>query len=313
MDSCSQDTSDSPLPDWSKLDVELNCPRCGYALRLLTLPRCPECGLPFNWQDLAAAERLRRDNPLFEYQWRYRPIRSLVGTIARTLYPPWLWRSVRLEVAPRIGPLLVLALVAGIGSTAVGWSVRYGELYYFNRFIPVPVLPAVLEDFAVQAGLGATIWLTLLVFGKTRACGHLRQAHLLRIVVLAWVGSVIWKRLIQAMSTGLAIGYRDFTGRMLVSDWSYFPWCWRLAEWIGLGTLAWSLCLGLSRYLQLQRGVPIALLTLLLVLFALFVGIVASAVYFYDTLNNPLVGAVRITWPETAALLERIVAWISQS
>ncbi len=161
MASWSPNAGNDALPDWSKLDVELTCPRCGYNLRLLTLPRCPECGLTFDWQELAAAERLRRDNPLFEYQWRYWPVRSLLGTIARTLYPPWLWQSVRLEVEPRIGPLLLLALIVGIGSTAVGWAVRYGELYYYNRFIPMSVLPRLVRDLALQVGLGAAIWLTL--------------------------------------------------------------------------------------------------------------------------------------------------------
>ena len=302
----SQTPLNGALPDWSTLDVDLNCPRCGYNLRLLTVPRCPECGLTFDWRALAAAERLRRDNPLFEYQWRYRPVRSLLGTIVRTLYPPWLWRSVRLEVAPRIGPLLLLALIVGIGSTAVGWAVTYGELYYFNRFVPVPPLPGLVRDLALQAGLGVAIWLTLQVFWQTRARGHVRQSHLVRIVVLACVGLVTWKRLILTVNTGLAIGYLQLTGRGLYRDWSYFGWLWRLAEWIALGTLGWSLCLGLSRYLRVRGGVRLGLLTLAGVFTAVLISVVAIAVYAYDSFMNPWVGVVESAWPETATLIEGI-------
>lgn len=312
MASSSQHLSNNAPPEWSTLDVELTCPRCGYRLRFLTVPRCPECGLTFDWQQLAAAERLRRDNRLFEYQWRHRPVRSLLGTIVRTLCPPWLWRSVRLEVEPRVGPLLVLALFAGMGSTAVGWAVEYGAFFYFNRLTPIPLLPRLVEDLALQAGLGVAIWLTLQVFWQTRAHGHVRQAHLLRIVVLACVGSVIWNRLILTATTGLAIGYRQLTGRMLYQNWSHFQWCWRLAEWIALGTLVWSLCLGLSRYLRVRRGVILGLLTLVVVFTALLISVVATSVYAYDTFANPWVGLVKGAWPDTAALLEWIVVRVFQ-
>jgi len=40
----------SPGPEG--LAEDLPCPRCQYDLRGLTVPRCPECGFTFDWQDL---------------------------------------------------------------------------------------------------------------------------------------------------------------------------------------------------------------------------------------------------------------------
>ena len=34
------------------LDEDLPCPKCGYNLRGLTVPRCPECGFRFEWSDV---------------------------------------------------------------------------------------------------------------------------------------------------------------------------------------------------------------------------------------------------------------------
>jgi len=48
------------LPDFKVLEPpgpeglqhDLPCPRCRYNLRGLTLPRCPECGFEFRWEDI---------------------------------------------------------------------------------------------------------------------------------------------------------------------------------------------------------------------------------------------------------------------
>ncbi len=46
---------DPPLalpPGPEGLAEDLPCPKCQYNLRGLTLPRCPECGFAFDWQNL---------------------------------------------------------------------------------------------------------------------------------------------------------------------------------------------------------------------------------------------------------------------
>jgi hypothetical protein len=42
-----------PPPGREGLDEDVRCPECEYNLRGLTVPRCPECGLPFDWSDIA--------------------------------------------------------------------------------------------------------------------------------------------------------------------------------------------------------------------------------------------------------------------
>jgi hypothetical protein len=119
--------------DQPELTRELRCPRCEYDVRMLPKPRCPECGLEFAWTDILAAAELRQRTPLFEYRWRERPLRSFFGTLVRTLYPPWLWRSVPLELKPRIGPLLLLALVTLAGCAALYGSCEFVVLYSSNK------------------------------------------------------------------------------------------------------------------------------------------------------------------------------------
>jgi DNA-directed RNA polymerase subunit RPC12/RpoP len=52
-------TIDSPDRDTFGSDVA--CPLCGYDLRALTEPRCPECGYAFTWPDLV--DPARRPHP----------------------------------------------------------------------------------------------------------------------------------------------------------------------------------------------------------------------------------------------------------
>ena len=99
--------------DWAEaVPIEkLVCDRCGYHLYGLSKTRCPECGTAFTWKE-ALATYHRNKNPLFEYQWRNRPIRSLLTTWLKTLRPRKFWQSVPIHDPPRVWPL-VFGVVAG--------------------------------------------------------------------------------------------------------------------------------------------------------------------------------------------------------
>ncbi len=141
-------------PDWSVVPFEVGCARCGHDLRGLTQPKCPACGLDFDWAKAVPIEQLicrkcgyhlyglrdtrcpecgesftwkdvlddyhRRQKPLFEYRWRDRPIRSLIYTWRLTLRPWKLWRTIDIYDRPRVGPLLVFLIVATISLMVVG-------------------------------------------------------------------------------------------------------------------------------------------------------------------------------------------------
>jgi hypothetical protein len=87
--------ADAP-PDWPTLSTDLTCPLCGYNLRGLADPRCPECGFAFRWGELLDAKRDRHPW-LFEHGRRpwSPPRRALRLTAWRAGLRPWrFWRDV---------------------------------------------------------------------------------------------------------------------------------------------------------------------------------------------------------------------------
>lgn len=301
----------SSVADRAVVDENVDCPRCGYDLRLLTVPRCPECGLPFAWEQIVASARLRHATPLFEYHWRTRPFRSLLGTAARTLYPPALWRCVPIMLAPRPAPLLVLAFVVGLGTAVVDGVVGYWVFYYFNRLVPTSMVPRVAGELAVLAGLGLLIWLGLLLFWNTRSRGGLHGAHLLRVIVLAWTGFVMWRWLVLTAFEISATGYHYLTRQMLyLTWWPLVRWTPHLAEGGAIAVLVWSLSLGLRRYVGAAAAVCLAGLTTVLAATVLAVSMVGIGVYVYDSLDNPWTRFLQEARPATANWIGEVVLWL---
>ena len=79
-------------PDWDALRDDLACPMCGYNVRGLNEPRCPECGYRFVWADLT--DPARRVHPyLFEHHPE-RNWRSFWQTALGGLRPVGFWTSI---------------------------------------------------------------------------------------------------------------------------------------------------------------------------------------------------------------------------
>ena len=132
-------------PDWENVPFEVGCARCGHDLRGRTEAKCPACGLEFDWAAAVPIEQLkcrhcdyhlyglretrcpecgerftweealaryhRKRIALFEYQWRERPIRSLIGTWFRAMVPGKLWKKVSIHDPPQVGPLWVMIVI----------------------------------------------------------------------------------------------------------------------------------------------------------------------------------------------------------
>ncbi|TWT44661.1 hypothetical protein RAS1_10760 [Phycisphaerae bacterium RAS1] len=98
-------------PNWEAVSFEVRCPRCDYNLMLLTTPRCPECGLTFEWRRMLDQEA-GRSRFLFEHHWRDRPVRSYFGTLWRALRPRSFWRQVALYEKVESGPLWFVFLTS---------------------------------------------------------------------------------------------------------------------------------------------------------------------------------------------------------
>ncbi len=116
--------------------ADLACPLCGYNLRGLTEPRCPECGFRFTWAELRDDQRNRHPY-LWEHArgWRELP-RRFWTTYRRTCRPRQFWSDVSPAQPVHVVRLLAywllttiafgLAPVAGlVGRAAVLFQDRY--------------------------------------------------------------------------------------------------------------------------------------------------------------------------------------------
>src|SRR5689334_20787881 len=124
-------------PDWESAHTpDVPCPLCGYSLRGLAEPRCPECGYrATSWAALIEQNNWRHPF-LFEHNPR-RPIRSFARTLLASLRPIKLFSSVlRAEQRIRSRWLLVYLLlsqaIAVIAMTVVvGWPVYWAWQWWW--------------------------------------------------------------------------------------------------------------------------------------------------------------------------------------
>jgi hypothetical protein len=102
-------------PEWSTHPTDVTCPLCGYNLRGLTEPRCPDCGHQFTWRGLLDESSWRHPY-LFEHHPR-RPIRAFLRTFFASMLPRrFFGLSLRPEHTPRPRMLALfwLALASAI-------------------------------------------------------------------------------------------------------------------------------------------------------------------------------------------------------
>lgn len=174
-------------PDWQSVTDDVACTRCGYNLRGLTQPRCPECGLEFEWADLLDPAR-RRHPYLFEHQARYGRFESFVRTAVGALNPWRFWRTITLQQPCNSRRLwwfwlIVLALYAAVcgGITSLvlsvpGMTTRLGGP---TQIVVALTLPLLLQTSTIGA---------LLVFQQTLSRWRIRSYHVTRTAVYAGVG-----------------------------------------------------------------------------------------------------------------------------
>ena len=102
---------DGDTIDWARVTQEIHCSRCGYNLRGIEWPRCPECGWAFEWEEIFFAER--RPHPyLYEHHIGQDKFRRFRKTLLGALRPIKFWRTMRITHLHRRGPLIGFALRA---------------------------------------------------------------------------------------------------------------------------------------------------------------------------------------------------------
>lgn len=122
--------------NWNEIQDEILCPLCGYNLRQLTEPRCPECGFQFEWNELLDVRR--RKHP---YLYEHHP-ESRMGSYARTvlgaLRPKRFWTALHPGQSASLRRLVVflfvplsLIIVLLLGGLVIQQTIRqieYNEL-----------------------------------------------------------------------------------------------------------------------------------------------------------------------------------------
>jgi len=223
------DTLEAPqqaAPDWSQIDAEICCPRCGYNLRMLERPRCPECGLSYDWADILEEARWQSDF-LFEHQWRKRPLRSYLATILLSLRPTRFWTRVSLHTRPHPRPiwlvflsvqawfLLVMYAIVYASTALATWSLRqwipgrgYPPLAH-ELFLISNNVARFLDDYGVRVQPLLALWAALIVLvclRQTLARCRVRGVHMLRIVAYSAAPLLFFWTLLTLM-VGLAGGF----------------------------------------------------------------------------------------------------------
>lgn len=208
------------LPDDWLLDRDLPCPKCCYNLRMLSTPRCPECGTVFRWQTLLhvacprCAEsleivdvdtcprcRLALDwkrlldqvdpSQFKQFEYTQRPVRAAIRTWLATLRPRRFWQDIRLESPPapkRLRRLLLAAITIHVFSIAVAFWVQGYSLpgpTFFDASCAAYCAVAVLMPIVTMVGLP--------LFVPTLGRFRIRGDQLLRCLAygsmgLVWVG-----------------------------------------------------------------------------------------------------------------------------
>lgn len=112
-------------------DGELTCPLCGYSLRGLAEPRCPECGFKFQWHELREAKRTRHPY-LFEHGSGHN-IRSFWLTFWRDCRPRRFWRELSPANPINLRRLIVYWLLSNIGLLVILPAMVGVEAWQLNK------------------------------------------------------------------------------------------------------------------------------------------------------------------------------------
>ncbi len=255
-------TTNQP-PNWEQVTLELQCPRCGYNLRMLTGCRCPECGLDLEWGRIIASAEKRFHSPLFEYKWRTKPVRSYFDTLWLCMRPWRLWKEISLTDDPQTGGLILFALVTGffcgffllieIDLASInmwrGLSIRRP---WWSTFILESATWSLLSISLYFAIAGST-WLFFQIFQQTISHFRIRQVQILRVIVLSYTPCLVIMIVDRALAA-LLIACLPFASNPAYGGSLRVYFGNSIIELFSLAYIAISLWYGLSTYLKIPRG-----------------------------------------------------------
>lgn len=205
-------------PDWETITREVKCPLCGYNLRGLSEPRCPECGCQFQWPSVLDPDKDRHPY-LFEHHPK-RSIRSFFQTLFHQLKPSKFWRKLEPSHRPQAGRIVLYWFLCSL-AILLPVIVGFVEVVRYHSQWGSPPLDQVLRnlwrDFSgsearvVASGIAMLAlfpwfnFLALMIFQQSMRRSHIRPVHVLRCAI--YCGDVIvW----YAIGTAIAFAGMDF-------------------------------------------------------------------------------------------------------
>ncbi len=249
---------------------ELTCLRCGYHLFGLDRTRCPECGTDFTWEEVLAEYR-RRAKPWFEYQWRRRPVRSLVRTWRTTLRPQRFWSEMDIHDPPRLRPLIgmiALSLMLSLAIWPLGWALadwlwswRWSAGNTWRRAQwgswggLIDRWTAVLNDPTVYSTLAcAAVWMltslgALLIFRQSMRRYKVRTVHVVRVWVYA-LAMMLWVAMIVPFLPSLITAVWGFPVDPFLPTYCYLF----LVPYV-----VWSIHHAYKRYLRMRHSLAVGI------------------------------------------------------
>jgi hypothetical protein len=278
-------TASDAAPDWDAIDADVVCPLCGYNLRGIMEPRCPECGYRYAWREL-----LEPQTHLQEYLFESRPERnvwSFFRTITADLRPARFWNSLSPTQRPSAKRLVlywaiaaVPAVVMVIVHTALA-PARWTEPTWSKNTLTGTISDLVIgllndQSYAyyppVQHAVTALLllgclawpWVTiaaLLVFQQSMRQASVNRVHVLRCVVYGadvvfWIGWLSTAMLLNQLRT-----QRGFS--LEPTGWLFFVLPAALA-W-----MSWRLIVAYRQYLRFDRPVATVLAAQAIVVLAI--------------------------------------------
>ena len=201
MDLADPETRPSPEPadppDWQSITRDVKCPLCGYNLRGLIEPGCPECGYQFEWERILHPERDIHPY-LFEHHPR-RNFRSFFETLFRSpLSASGFWHTLAPAHRVRVGRLVLYWLVYSILALAPAMAPMLWIAWHFHPSPYFYLLPLRSRAIAIasEVGYGAIVtaaillslfpwfnFLALLIFQQSMRRSRVRAVHVLRVVI----------------------------------------------------------------------------------------------------------------------------------
>jgi hypothetical protein len=205
-------------PHWEQITREIACPLCGYNLRGLTHPVCPECGHHFDWPAV-----LNVDQSIHPYLFEHHPRRN-VSSFLRTFVGNFqlftFWETVKPTQQIRIGRLWAYWAICAVvcllpALLVIGISIRRWIILTAGRTSLSTALHNVRYliryDGTIRGVLvGCLLWaifplltfLSLRIFAQSMRRAKVRPAHVFRCAI--YCGDIIlWNALFELGAIGL--------------------------------------------------------------------------------------------------------------